>query len=75
MIDPQKELINELKVSVQESEGFEIEKPLSEDELEEASGGMLSQCQCKCAYDSVGGSPTCGGGGGGGSASIEEMAT
>ncbi|HEY4564316.1 MAG TPA: hypothetical protein VIJ61_05070 [Thermoanaerobaculia bacterium] len=72
MVDPQKELINELKVSVQENEGFEIEKPLSEDELEEASGGA---CQCHCAYDSGGGGSCGGGGGGGGAAAFEEIAT
>jgi hypothetical protein len=72
MVDPQKELINELRVSVQANEGFEIEKPLSEEELEDVSGGA---CLCKCAYDSSG-SPTCGGGGGGGgAAAFDEVPT
>ena len=58
--------------NVQATKGsYEIEKELTEGELETASGG---ECLCKCAADT--GSPSCGGGGGGGKAGFtDEEAT
>jgi hypothetical protein len=72
MTDPKRELINEIKASVQKGEeNFEVEKALNEEELDTVSGG---ECLCKCAAD-YGGNPTCGGGGGGGKAAFDEIAT
>lgn len=70
MTDKKKSL-DELKGAVREGEGFEVEKNLSEEDLEGVSGGLAGQCLCKCAAD-YGGNPTCGGGGGGGSSIVGE---
>ncbi|NJL28962.1 MAG: hypothetical protein HC897_14270 [Thermoanaerobaculia bacterium] len=62
-----KKALDELKGAVRQGEGFEVEKNLSDEDLEGVSGGLAGQCLCKCGIDF-----SCGGGGGGGSALADE---
>ncbi|MDX1997723.1 MAG: hypothetical protein SF066_08375 [Thermoanaerobaculia bacterium] len=64
MTDKKKSL-EDIRSAVEEGEGFEVERGLTDDDLEAVSGG---ECLCKCSA-----TLDCGGGGGGGGRAFDDQ--